>query len=111
MFNCGIISQMAPGLCHSFGMTTAKGDEALKWCALDHRFPPGVGPHLLPANIEAVRNAARSRWKPPAAAAAASDEADAAAAPDAAVAPAGRGKGKGGRGKEKAGRRSPFRQR
>ena len=117
MFNCGIISKMAPGLCHSFGMTTATGDEALRWCTLDHRFPPGVGPHLLPANIEAVRNAARSRWKPPAAvaaaevAAAAPDEADAAAAPDTATAAVGRGRGKGGKGKGKAGGRPPFRQR
>ena len=117
MFNCGIISQMAPGLCHSFGMTTAKGDEALKWCTLDHRFPPGVGPHLLPANIEAVRNAARSRWKPPGTASAAGatavapDEADAAAAPESAAPAAGRGKGKGGKGKGKAGVKAPFRQR
>ena len=117
IFNCGIITKMAPGLCHSFGMTTAKGDEALKWCCLDHRFPPGFGPHLIPTNIDAVRNAARSRWKPPAAvasaaaAAAAPDEAEVVDASDAAAAPAVPGRGKGAKGKGKPGGRSPFRQR
>lgn len=99
-------------------MTTAVGDNALQFCAANHLVPPGTGAHELPANIAAIRTAARRRYYTPAdpqsVATAADAEADAVApvAPVASPAPAQKGKGgKGGKGAPGGKGKRPFRQR
>ena len=115
---CSTIEAMCPGLCAPFAMTTSVGDNALQFCCSDHLVPPGTGAHTLPANIAAIRVAARKRYLSPAAPQAVASVAEAevdAAAPDgpaAAPAPASKGKGgKGSKGGSGAKGKRPFRQR
>ena len=119
-FICSVIDGMCPDLCHPFAMTTAVGDDALQFCPADHQVPPGVGAHALPADIAAIRVAAKRRYFAPLAlvgAAAVQEEeggAPAAAVPPVATPAIPRGKGKQGKGSgggKGGGKGRPFRQR